>query len=30
MEDAHTVITSYQSTGASLFAVFDGHGGMEK
>ncbi|KAG0742574.1 hypothetical protein G6F62_005351 [Rhizopus arrhizus] len=29
MEDAHTVITSYQSTGASLFAVFDGHGGSK-
>jgi serine/threonine protein phosphatase PrpC len=27
MEDAHTAITSYADTGASFFAVFDGHGG---
>ncbi|KAI7904261.1 phosphatase 2C-like domain-containing protein [Cokeromyces recurvatus] len=27
MEDAHTIITSYANTGASFFAVFDGHGG---
>lgn len=27
MEDAHTTISSYQDTGASFFAVFDGHGG---
>jgi serine/threonine protein phosphatase PrpC len=27
MEDAHTTITSYAETGASFFAVFDGHGG---
>ena len=28
MEDAHTTITSYADTGASFFAVFDGHGGI--
>lgn len=27
MEDAHTTLTSYGDTGASFFAVFDGHGG---
>lgn len=27
MEDSHTTITSYADTGASFFAVFDGHGG---
>ncbi|KAI9483860.1 MAG: phosphatase 2C-like domain-containing protein [Benjaminiella poitrasii] len=27
MEDAHTTITSYANTGASFFAVYDGHGG---
>jgi serine/threonine protein phosphatase PrpC len=27
MEDAHTTITSYADTGASYFAVYDGHGG---
>lgn len=30
MEDAHTTITSFADTGASFFAVFDGHGGKEK
>ncbi|CAO3695316.1 unnamed protein product [Rhizopus stolonifer] len=29
MEDAHTNITSYENTGASFFAVFDGHGGSK-
>ncbi|KAI8988470.1 phosphatase 2C-like domain-containing protein [Mycotypha africana] len=29
MEDAHTIIPSYADTGASFFAVFDGHGGDE-
>lgn len=28
MEDAHTTIPEYKNTGASFFAVFDGHGGM--
>lgn len=28
MEDAHTTIPEYKDTGASFFAVFDGHGGM--
>lgn len=28
MEDAHTALTSYANTGASFFAVFDGHGGI--
>ncbi|KAI9477157.1 phosphatase 2C-domain-containing protein [Zychaea mexicana] len=27
MEDAHTTIPEYKNTGASFFAVFDGHGG---
>ncbi|KAI8644576.1 phosphatase 2C-like domain-containing protein [Parasitella parasitica] len=27
MEDAHTHILNYENTGASFFAVFDGHGG---
>lgn len=27
MEDAHTTIPEYKDTGASFFAVFDGHGG---
>ncbi|KAI8379555.1 phosphatase 2C-like domain-containing protein [Radiomyces spectabilis] len=27
MEDAHTTIPEYTDTGASFFAVFDGHGG---
>lgn len=27
MEDAHTHILDYENTGASFFAVFDGHGG---
>jgi serine/threonine protein phosphatase PrpC len=27
MEDAHTAIISHAGTGASFFAVFDGHGG---
>ncbi|GAA5800228.1 phosphatase 2C-like domain-containing protein [Helicostylum pulchrum] len=27
MEDAHTTISSYGASGASFFAVFDGHGG---
>lgn len=27
MEDAHTHILDYEDTGASFFAVFDGHGG---
>ncbi|KAG2228876.1 hypothetical protein INT48_006758, partial [Thamnidium elegans] len=27
MEDAHTTISSYGESGASFFAVFDGHGG---
>lgn len=27
MEDAHTTINSYGDSGASFFAVFDGHGG---
>ncbi|ORY96350.1 phosphatase 2C-domain-containing protein [Syncephalastrum racemosum] len=27
MEDAHTTIPEYNKTGASFFAVFDGHGG---
>ncbi|CEG78054.1 hypothetical protein RMATCC62417_12714 [Rhizopus microsporus] len=29
MEDAHTALTSYANTGASFFAVFDGHGGSQ-
>lgn len=29
MEDAHTTLTSYGDTGASFFAVFDGHGGKK-
>ncbi|CAO3634017.1 unnamed protein product [Cunninghamella blakesleeana] len=29
MEDDHTTIPEYNNTGASFFAVFDGHGGLE-
>jgi protein phosphatase 2C family protein 2/3 len=29
MEDAHSTILEYGDTGASFFAVFDGHGGMD-
>ncbi|RCH94703.1 Protein phosphatase 2C 2 [Rhizopus stolonifer] len=29
MEDAHSAYTSYANTGASFFAVFDGHGGSK-